>query len=310
MKVSIIVEMGTREITNLITADTSAKHFIEEARSFLSDDEFEIFFVGCNIPPMGDLPSNCHQIDVCDTGYYGWKNIGAKAARGRYLVFWDSDCRPKPGYLKQAVETLEKNPSLSGLTGATLYEGTSFLTRLNTLLNFGYLHRDRETLGTYAPMGHNIVIRKQLFSETPFGPHKARAGGASHLAASAIQRGNPLKHMSSLQLFHEDISYSLTALLEQHLREIYIGLLGRANAPKITKIRVGLQALPIICLKRVWRLFQHRKTLQFSWLDTFLALPVLCGYALLDFFVVMIITFFPSLLNRWTRYQFQETPSS
>ncbi len=306
--VSIIIEMGTRELTEEIPADTCAKHFIEEGRSFLTDAQFEIFFVGCHLPPMENLPSNCHQLDICETGYYGWKNAGAESAKGRYLVFFDSDCRPKSGYLKEAVKILENNPSFSGLSGATHYDGTSFLTRLNTVLCFGYLHEERETLGRFFPMGHNLIIRKNMFPIHPFGPHKARAGGSNYIAKIAQAMGKPLQHKRELQIFHEDMSYSMTTLLEQHLREIYIGILEKPQASHFTQMRIGIQSLPLVLLKRVWRLFRYRKTLHFSWLSTLASIPVLIAYAALDCFTVLLLSFIPSLLKRWVKYHFQEEP--
>ncbi len=303
--VSIIVEMGTREITNLISADDSAERFLMEARSFLSDEEFEIFFVGCNVPKMENLSANCHCLDVCGTGYYGWKNEGARAAKGKYLVFWDSDCHPVNGYLKRAVETLEKNKQLSGLTGATQYDGTSFFTRLNSVLNFGYLHRDREDLGHSNPMGHNLVLRKSSFPQEPFGPNRGRAGGDIYVGKLAKERGSPLKHDRHLQIRHEDISYSFTALMEQHFREMFIGLLSRPSQGHLSRLAISFKTLLATPIKRLGRVVRYGKNLGFNGWDIACSIPVLIAFTLIDVLAYVILALYPPLLDRWVRYQFE-----
>jgi hypothetical protein len=61
MIVSIVVEMGTREITGQISVDESMKHFIDVAKKSFSENEVEIIFSGCNVAVPMDLPKNCRR---------------------------------------------------------------------------------------------------------------------------------------------------------------------------------------------------------------------------------------------------------
>lgn len=302
--------MCTREITKHISADAVAQRFLMEARSCLTDQQFEIYFVGSELPPIKGLPANCHCLEVPGVGYYGWKSAGASVAKGRYIVFWDSDCRPHPGYLKRAIDTLEGNPALSGLTGASKYDGSSFLTRLNTVLNFGYLHREREHLGRYVPQGHNIVIRRDLFPPRPFDPYRARDCGAPHLAKFAQAMGKPLKHDSGLIIYHEDLSYSLRAMLEKHLPDMYIKLLDHTKASRAKKLWISGRTVLLIPLKRMGRILRDGKNLGFGWFNVIRSIPVVAAYALLDCSVFLVMACIPRLFDRWVQYQFGDLPHS
>ena len=48
------------------------------------------------------------------------RNRGAELARGRYVAFTDSDCRPDPRWLREAIDVLEADPGLGFVCGRTL----------------------------------------------------------------------------------------------------------------------------------------------------------------------------------------------
>ncbi len=298
--------MGTREMSDEISPENPALCWFSDGRSFLSSDEFEILLVGCNLPKIEQLPSNCRLIELCSVGYYGWKNRGAKLARGRYILFSDSDCRPSSGYLERAISTLESDPSLSGVTGATKYDGNSYLTRLNTVLCFGFLHKPRKTLGRFSPMGHNLLVRKKLFPEAPFGPFTGRIGGDQFIARYLKKIEKPLRPDPRLLIYHEDISYHIRLTIEQHFREIYKGLLDKTAPSRFQKVSTGFLIAPLNALKRVRRLFKYGKYLRFRWWEILCALPILFLLGVFDLGMVLFYSLFPALFDRALKHMIGE----
>jgi hypothetical protein len=233
-----------------------------------------------------------------------FKNAGAQAAKGRYIAFWDSDTRPKEGYLQRAIQALEANPSLSGVTGATRYDGPSYLTRLNTVLSFGFLFQGKDVIPHFVPMGHNIVIRKEAFPEKPFGPFTGRTGGADYISHFAKQMGRPLQLDSKLEILHEDMSYSMRALIEQHLREMFGPMLHRPRASKWAALLLASGIVFTNPLRRLSKLMRYSKKVGFRPLDRCLAIPIISIYAILDLLVLLALLSVPSLTDRWLNHQF------
>lgn len=301
-RVSIVVEMGTRTITEAIPIEETIRCILEEASRTFQSEEYEVLFVGCQISHLEALPSNCRMIDLCSTGYYGWKNAGAEQAKGVYIVFWDSDTRPEPGYLKRAISTLEQNPSWAGLSGASKYMGSTFLSRINTLLSFGFLHVPVDILHPKTPMGHNLVIRKDRFPSHPFGPYEGRVGGDQYIGLYAFERGTPLKHLPELLMYHEDITWSKT-FFEQHLREIFRSMNQRPEASKATALFFGAGAICLIPLKRIRKLLLFRKRLGVTFLESIGAIPLIALYAFVDTMLYLSLACAPPLLDRWLDFQ-------
>ena len=301
--VSVIVELGTREVTGRLPLLDSVLDKTAAAAG-LGGREVELIFVGTHALPEGMGAAHVRSIAAPETGYYGWKNIGAAAAHGEYLVFWDSDCRPAPGYLQRVVESFEAQPELAGIAGRSVYDGQSFMTRLNTVLSFGYLARPAPTLQRDVALSHNVAIRRSMFPAAPFGPFNGRVGGDAFLTNWGRDIGRPLKLDPALLVFHEDPSWSLTALMERHLRDLFVALLREGTPTRAKALRVGWRSLLRLLVERPAKLIKLGPFCGFTKLHVLASLPVLALYFVLDAIALLVLTLQPHLLDRWLKYQF------
>ncbi len=302
---SIVIEAGTREVTGNLSLEKAVRAYRAEAKRSLSEAQFEIILVGSNLPQDLQVPGQFKALDLRDRGYYGWKNAGARAARGRYMAFWDSDCRPSRGYLQRAVEVLESDPKLFGITGVSRYNKTSFLGRLNTVLSFGFLYQGKPSVAPYSAMAHNMVLRKSAFPKDPFGPFNGRMGGDEFLSKHAAAGGYPLRIVPDIWISHEDHDpiYSVTNFYERHSREIFHGLLYQPARSKLTAFKVAATALGYLPVRRLWRVFKYGKRMGFGLLDALLSIPILVIYAFLDLLMVLILAFRLDWLDRLLHFQ-------
>src|SRR5262245_10283941 len=84
------------------------------------------------IAPSGRL------LDAGGLGYDEAKMLAAREARGRFVVYLDGDCLPEAGWLDALLGPLRRSEAIA-CGGFTRYEG-GFLARIQSLLDFGFLH--------------------------------------------------------------------------------------------------------------------------------------------------------------------------
>lgn len=101
-------------------------------------------------------------------------NLGAEAARGRYLVFLNNDTLARPGWLEHLVRTAEEDPSV-GAVGSmlvypdgTLQEAGGVVWRDGSAWNYGRGEDAAESRFRYARDadycgGASLLVRKSLF---------------------------------------------------------------------------------------------------------------------------------------------------
>ena len=302
--ISVVVELGTRKITGRIGVQESVYAQLGQQAQFAAD-EVEFILVGGDELDTTALGENVVSVAVPDGGVYEFKNVGATLARGKYVTFFDSDCRPSPDYLKYACALLEESPTLAGVAGVTKYNGGGYLTTLNTIMSFGYLHDGRTELSHECPaMSDNVVIRKSAFPSRVFGDYSDRYGGDMYLTEYARRSGTPLRLDARLIMMHEDITSSVRGLLERHMRDLF----GRVDEPSAARNWNTIGSAMIIALKSPkWRYKQIKKYSRFfGWKRPQLLASafVVTLYGVLDIGAVLLLAASPTLLRKWLAYQF------
>src|ERR1035441_39433 len=80
-----------------------------------------------------------------NSGPAGARNAGAAAARGRYVVFTDDDCRPAQGWLDALARRLAANPqSAAGGKTENGLAGNLFSSASQILVDYLYRHWNRD----------------------------------------------------------------------------------------------------------------------------------------------------------------------
>ena len=304
--VSVVIETQTADVSG------GASRIGESARAYLGrsgfrDGEIEYIFVGPDEVNVSGLGKSARSVAVPNGGYYEYKNAGFQAARGRYVAFWDGDCRPSPGYLKLAVSHLNKSPRLLACAGITFYDGASWLSEMNTILSFGFLHQYRETESLGAAdwlQAHNVVVRRDGFHPKPFGDYAARMDGDNFCASYAALGGQPALVEPRMRIFHEDPSFSVSLLLERHLREVFGFVSQKPPLTRARLLRTAFRSTLARIKTRFARLWKYAPYFGWSPVKVVAATPVLAFYTVLNLAAFAVLAAKPGLLDRWLRYQF------
>lgn len=300
---SVVIELGTREITGKIALASSLRAQFAEAEAF-GAQEVEMILMSAHPVDPGELPAFAQLQVLPGAGYYELKNEGARVARADYVVFWDSDCRPESGYLASALQILEAAPDLAAVGGQTRYDGSSWLSDLNTVLSFGYLYCSSELVDSQAYLAHNVVIRSSVLPSAPFGSSRGRTGGDEELTKAVRQSGSRTAISSRLRIRHEDPSFSLVGTLERHLREHFKRAL-RRNETAGTTWRRGVIGSALRAYNgRMAKLQRYGQCYGWQGPPRGLLWGVLLAYSLLDLVAVSAIALVPRLAKAWKRYQF------
>ncbi len=262
-----------------------------------------MLIVGDGFNP-GNLPRNCRYLDRPGMGYYGFKNEGAREARGKYVVFWDSDCKISRGYLRLLLDLYSQNPGVIAIGGRTDYDNPHLWSRVNTIVCFGHFCRAPQRLTKISAITNNVSIRKTAFPRHPFGPHTGRTGGDTFITQYAARKGAPILFDKRLFVLHEDITTHTSALLERLLRDLFHKVNWMRTGSKWEALARGYWNWPILSLKRLRRVLIYRKDYRVEWHEMPGALAALAWFTFLEIIALICMTFRPSLLMKWLNFQF------
>jgi glycosyltransferase involved in cell wall biosynthesis len=147
---------------------------------------------------LADLPYRW--IVQPDAAYYAQKNAGIAQSRGMYLALVDSDERPEPDWLDQALAAMEAAPAeVAVIAGRTGYDHGPFSMEM-TVAHFPFQHPNASDVlyvGGGSSLFRGDVLRRFLFE----GEH-IRHGADVDLALRLRQAGYRVVYDPSAKMTH------------------------------------------------------------------------------------------------------------
>ena len=134
-------------------------------------DRFEVIVVddGSATSPRAIVARAAAAIDVrllqqANAGPASARNTGARAARGRYIVFTDDDCCPDPRWLQALDATVKRHPgcAIGGRVVNALGEGL-YSSASQLLIEFLYEYFNAEQSGARFFITSNLALPAELF---------------------------------------------------------------------------------------------------------------------------------------------------
>jgi len=207
-----------------------------------------------------------------NTTYYVQKNIGIAESRGAYFALVDSDARPDPDWLEQALAAMkEAPPDVAIVTGRTRYDYGPFSKEV-TIANFPFQHAHSYDVLTVG--AGNSIFRGDLLRRFRFEGDAIRHGADSDLANRVQEAGYRVVYDPRLKLTHNytdrltDLwgnvgmkghAFALyAAFRSQRLRHPLVDAIGRYRVllARLLKLRrpmgIPLWRLPLSALFYLW----------------------------------------------------------
>lgn len=220
------------------------------------------------------------RLDAVGFGYDEAKALAACEARGRYIVFLDSDCLPAPGWFEKITAPLREGRAVA--TGGAAHYPGGFFRKIYSLMDFGFLvpHRER-VIGCYASNNSAFVREVLLEIPEPEGPMRCRC--YAH-AQELARRGKPVMLVKGASVTHEAPPF-----FRERLRQGYDMVAScwvNPQLPEARWLRYGFAAAPLFYLRRVrfdWRpIRKHARELGFGAIKRTLAYPLVALMRIID----------------------------
>lgn len=199
-------------------------------------------------------------LSVPGAGYDGIKNLAARQAKGLYVVYLDSDCRPLDDqWLDRLLAPLRAGKAKAA-AGITYYYGTGLWTRVQSMLDFGFLiGHEHPIVGCYA--SNNCAFERQLrvAFEAPDGPMRCTC--FAHTQA-LIRAGKPMLRVPEAVCRHK-----LPPFWKERFRRGFDSVAAcwvDAQLPERRWLRYGVLAAPLFigkALRTDWRHLEHGRQL-------------------------------------------------
>lgn len=167
------------------------------------DDSGEVLVIDSGVPELKSILNQefprVRSIDGTGLGYDQAKMKAAEAARGKYILFLDGDCIPKPGWKQHFLQALRSGEA-TALGGYTRYDG-GFLAVVCSIMDFGFLYPCiRRDLKCYA--FNNCAFVRDVLLQIPTGGTKVRCACYYH-AQQFLRRGTPMRLVPDAAVLHE-----------------------------------------------------------------------------------------------------------
>jgi glycosyltransferase involved in cell wall biosynthesis len=187
---------------------------------------------------------------------YSLKNAGVRLASSPYIAMLDADCTPSPNWLRCAVETLERRPEVSGVSGSTQYEGAELMVRLLALLSRSFL--DPGGTGETRYLSNNCgVIRREDYLRHPL-PEKLGPFSARIQSEGLLREGKTFWFDRSILVMHEFEGWGMERDIRRNIGWGTVSTrLEDPQLPYAGLVRLGVLAIPVIWAGKQWN----------SWID-------------------------------------------
>lgn len=188
------------------------------------------------------------------------RNLGARAARGEYLLFLDDDCEPAPNWIEENLRALAA-PEIAAVGGRIEGKSRKFFARCVDFSRFGFAQacEARETWVCSASLG----VKRESFEAVGGFNERLRSEEDIDFCFRLWQRGEKTLYQPAIEVLHDHRRTTLVALLR------YSYFSGRASG---------------LYVKRLYPHLSRRNKLltaiQYPWLYPLLILPVSLGATL------------------------------
>jgi GT2 family glycosyltransferase len=113
--------------------------------------------------PPADLAVSI--VRIRNAGAAGARNVGAAAARGRWLAFTDDDCEPAPAWLRMLEARLERAPrSMVGGCTVNALPANAWSTASQVIVGMAYAFYNAEPETPRFFASNNVAVPAELFA--------------------------------------------------------------------------------------------------------------------------------------------------
>ena len=204
----------------------------------LPQNEFEVILVdngSAHYAPPESLPSNVRIVHCETPGSYAARNVGIQAARAKWLVFTDADCRPTSQWLMAGMERVrthaDENTLMAG--GIRMVAENPERPSVYELYDLALgIPQERYVRRGYAVTA-NLFVPKRLFERVGAFEGGRFSGGDAEFCRRAVRNG------ANLELNQD-------AIVEHPARKDWTELANKARRVKGGQLTAGPVARRIL----------------------------------------------------------------
>jgi hypothetical protein len=137
-------------------------------------------------PALSETP-NCKIVFTDATSSVALKNKALELCSLELVAMVEADCVPERGWLSLLHEFLAAHPECDVVSGRTLYEGSSMLRRVMSLIDRAFLEKTNSRGQFQHYSANGALFKRKLLTELPL-PENANPFVAVHIHHQTLQR--------------------------------------------------------------------------------------------------------------------------